>query len=624
MDDDSDVPFITKRSLCKYTADFEMYEANSGDDALEQIEKNNFDCLLVDYDMPGMNGLELLSELRAQGNEVPVVFLTGQGNEEVVVEALRGGASDYFVKGENFVLYQRIANSIIEAVEKRQVSKALAESENKFRGLVEHTEELVWQMDRNAVFTYVNPMVRELIGYEPEEVIGRSLFDFKSTEEAKKASVLFSAFASKQERIVAREHTFLHKDGHPVLFETNASPIFDALGDICGYSGASRDITERKQAEKKARDIARLHIVGKIFSSKLHLKSILEQIVDEAVQITGFERCSLKLLDEEKKGLVVAATVGLGDEYLRQRGTIPLGTDISGMAFAEKKPFWTRDVETDERIHFTPAAIEYLCRRLGLHSYLAVPILYREKALGTLSVMVKGFHDFTPDEIDMLTSFAGYAAFAIENARLYDERAAAISALRKEERRVEKEMTAISSVLNNILSGDADEAQIERRVLDACIDATDSVYGMIGIINSRGRYDVTTYTGKVLMDCAFPEALSWKLSRGMKIRGIWGFPMLQGTALLCNDLEAHSARVGLPEEHVPIQCFLGVPLRRNGKVSGLVAVANKPGGYAEKDKDILTRLASIVSLSRQHKQTLDREKKTSTDLKGLIEKRMLK
>ena len=165
-----------------------------------------------------------------------------------------------------------------------------------------------------------------------------------------------------------------------------------------------------------------------------------------------------------------------------------------------------------------------------------------------------------------------------------------------------------------MLSGKIDDAKTEERVLDACLSATDSVYGMIGIVNEHGNYDTTTYSGRSLQDCAFPEALAWDMSTGMTIRGIWGWPMLHGEPLICNDLKSHPARVGQPAGHVPIDCFLGVPLKREGKTVGMIAVANKPGGYAAEDRDILARLAAVMSVSRRHRDALREVERTAAEL----------
>ena len=111
------------------------------------------------------------------------------------------------------------------------------------------------------------------------------------------------------------------------------------------------------------------------------------------------------------------------------------------------------------------------------------------------------------------------------------------------------------------------------------------------------------------------------MSTGMTIRGIWGWPMLHGEPLICNNLQSHPDRVGFPKKHVQLRCFLGVPLKPEGKVVGMVAVANKPGGYTQEDCNILTRLASVVSVSRQHRLALIATKRTSAALEQIVSER---
>lgn len=186
-------------------------------------------------------------------------------------------------------------------------------------------------------------------------------------------------------------------------------------------AGTWKNLQKLRESEGKFRDMSRLNTAGRSLISEHDLRSILKTVVSEVTKITGFEYCSLKLYDEKTGELVIAETRGLGEEYWKERRRIAIGADISGKALAEKRPFWTRDIEITLKDSISAAAMEYLCHDLGLHSYIAVPLLFREKALGTLSVLVMGFHDFEPHEIEILSSFAGQAAMAIENARLYEE-----------------------------------------------------------------------------------------------------------------------------------------------------------------------------------------------------------
>ena len=144
---------------------------------------------------------------------------------------------------------------------------------------------------------------------------------------------------------------------------------------------------------------------------------------------------------------------------------------------------------------------------------------------------------------------------------------------------------------------------------------------MIGYINERGTFDTTTIASTANEDCAFPAAMVQEVTTGMNIRGIWGQPMLTGEPLICNDLQAHPDRVGLPEGHVPLHCFLGVPLKLDGAVTGMIAVANKRGGYVDADRETLIRLAAVISLSRRHRQALGEARRTSAELERIVEEK---
>jgi PAS domain S-box-containing protein len=133
----------------------------------------------------------------------------------------------------------------------KEADRKLRESEEKFRTLVENTIDWVWQVDPAGYYTYVNPDTEKIIGYGPDELCGKRPFDFMEAKEAERCGAFFATVVANRERIVAFEDTMLHKDGYPVVFETNATPLFDDEGLFQGYFGTCRDITERKQAEEE-------------------------------------------------------------------------------------------------------------------------------------------------------------------------------------------------------------------------------------------------------------------------------------------------------------------------------------------------------------------------------------
>ena len=133
--------------------------------------------------------------------------------------------------------------------ERRQAEAALRESEERYRSLVETTSDWVWEVDDRGNYTYSSPKVRELLGYEPEEMVGKSPFDFMSAEEADRAIRTVGSVMRNHLPVSGLENTNLRRNGSTVVLETNAVPVFDSDGVFRGYRGIDRDITERKRAE---------------------------------------------------------------------------------------------------------------------------------------------------------------------------------------------------------------------------------------------------------------------------------------------------------------------------------------------------------------------------------------
>ena len=136
-----------------------------------------------------------------------------------------------------------------EVSDRNRAEIALGESERRFRALVETTSDWIWETDDCGVYTYVSPRIFDLLGFAPEEVIGREPFDFMEPWAVKWAREQFRSLAEARQPLVRLEDTFIAKDGRTVVVETNALPIIDEEGRFCGYRGVSRDVTDRKRTE---------------------------------------------------------------------------------------------------------------------------------------------------------------------------------------------------------------------------------------------------------------------------------------------------------------------------------------------------------------------------------------
>lgn len=135
-----------------------------------------------------------------------------------------------------------------------QAEAALRENEEKYRTLVETVSDWVWEVDENARYTYAGPQIRSLLGYEPEEVLGKTPFDLMPLYEAERIAAEFGPIAESHEPFSLLDNVLLHRDGREVAVQTSGTPVFDSEGLFRGYRGIDRDITEKVLIERELRN----------------------------------------------------------------------------------------------------------------------------------------------------------------------------------------------------------------------------------------------------------------------------------------------------------------------------------------------------------------------------------
>jgi PAS domain S-box-containing protein len=140
---------------------------------------------------------------------------------------------------------------IIDVTERKKMEEELRDSEEKFRMLVENVSDWIWEVDGRGVYTYVSPKVEDILGYKPKEVIGKTPFDFMPKEEAKRVATEFRKIIKNKKEFQGLENWNHHKNGSKILLETSGVPILNEKGNLLGYRGVDRDVTERKKMEEE-------------------------------------------------------------------------------------------------------------------------------------------------------------------------------------------------------------------------------------------------------------------------------------------------------------------------------------------------------------------------------------
>jgi two-component system cell cycle sensor histidine kinase/response regulator CckA len=161
-----------------------------------------------------------------------------------------------------------------------QSEKSLLESETRYRSLVETTNDWIWELDENGVFTYSSPRIRDVLGYEPHEIIGKTPFDLMPAPEAENARKFFHTFRDVTEPLAGIEHRNVHKDGRIVILESSWVPVFDVKGRFTGCRGIARDITLHKQLEEQLRHAQKMNAIGELAGGIAHdFNNILTTII---------------------------------------------------------------------------------------------------------------------------------------------------------------------------------------------------------------------------------------------------------------------------------------------------------------------------------------------------------
>ncbi|MEW6054000.1 MAG: PAS domain S-box protein [Nitrospirota bacterium] len=220
-------------------------------DFQKALEEFMPDIILADYTLPQFDGLSALAISKERSPDVPVVFVTGTMGEEVAVNALKKGATDYVLKERLSQLVPAVTRALREAIgkaERKRAEELLRESEERYRSLIENAYDMVQSVAPDGRFKYVNSAWRKVTGYTWDELQHITIFDILHPSCIPHCMQDFQRVMSG-ESLNNVEAVFVAKDGRNIDVRGSVTPRI--IGDtIIGSQGIFRDITERKRAEE--------------------------------------------------------------------------------------------------------------------------------------------------------------------------------------------------------------------------------------------------------------------------------------------------------------------------------------------------------------------------------------
>jgi PAS domain S-box-containing protein len=216
------------------------------------------DLILSDYHLPGFNGMEALALAQAACPDTPFIFVSGAMGEEVAIEALKLGATDYVLKDRLARLGPAVQRALREAEERRerrQAVAALRESEENYRLLLKNIPAVVYKGYVDCAVDFVDEKVEELVGYLKREFDTRKLkwFDVLVPEDLEKFKKTFLA-GLKSSKSYIREYRVRRADGEVIWIQDRGQIICKPDGQVEYISGVFFDITERRKAEEALRE----------------------------------------------------------------------------------------------------------------------------------------------------------------------------------------------------------------------------------------------------------------------------------------------------------------------------------------------------------------------------------
>lgn len=215
------------------------------------LDQQKWDIIISDYSLPQFNGLKALEIAKNRHLEIPFILISGTIGEELAVNAMKEGASDYLMKDNIKRLIPTIDRELKDAERRRQqilAEEALKESELRFRILAESAPVGIFTTDSQGSTTYVNPRWCQISKLNFEEALGNGWLKAVHPEDMENLALNWEKSASASIASNA-EYRFINPDGFVVWVIGQAVPQKDDNGNIYGYIGTITDITERKTME---------------------------------------------------------------------------------------------------------------------------------------------------------------------------------------------------------------------------------------------------------------------------------------------------------------------------------------------------------------------------------------
>lgn len=359
VDDEPDFAELTATVLQREDDRFTVETATSASDGMDRLADSEFDCVVSDYEMPGLNGIEFLEAIHDEYPELPFILFTGRGSEVIASEAISAGVTDYLQKQGGTEQYTVLANRVENAVAQYRAEAEVERTREYFSTILNHSSDFVIIVDGTGTVDYVSPAVERVLGYTPAELRGRDAFDLVHPADREQALTALSELLDQPETERTREFRAQHADGSSVWLGTRGRNLLDDPV-IEGVIVNVREVTDRKEREQT---LTALHDAARELGRADDPETVYETIIETARRVLDFD---IVVVDVEHDGYLVqeAWTVDFASERGYERTSLEDDDTLAVRAYNRQETVVVDDISESD---ISPATPE-------LRSALTVPI----------------------------------------------------------------------------------------------------------------------------------------------------------------------------------------------------------------------------------------------------------
>ena len=252
VDDEPDLAATVAAMLERKADDVGVETAASPSEGLSRLEAAEFDCLVSDFEMPEMDGIELLRTVRERFPDLPFILFTGQGSETVASDAFAAGATDYIQKGTTSEQYERLAKRVENAIVQYRSERRAEETERRIQELTEATDDFRWMFDGSwEEVIYVNSAYEDIWGRSTDAIRSDPRDLLKGVHPDDRSRVEEAMAALSDGKSVDLDCRVNAEEGYDCWVWLQGEPIHDEFGSVARITGFARDITDRKAREQE-------------------------------------------------------------------------------------------------------------------------------------------------------------------------------------------------------------------------------------------------------------------------------------------------------------------------------------------------------------------------------------